>query len=352
MIFAMIDPSIRHLVRPHIPGLKPYSSARDDFDGNAAIFLDANENPFGEWNRYPDPHQRKLRAALAGLYQANIDCIAIGNGSDELIDLLIRLFCRPGRDRIMILSPTYGMYAVTATFNDVGVVDVPLADDFALPANLPDIVRSTENLKMLFVCSPNNPTGNVMDRGVLEEVMDTFPGIVVIDEAYADFSSSPSWIRKLDACPRLVVLRTLSKAWGLAGARIGIALASPAITVLLDSVKPPYNVSGPDQAIALAALVDATTYVQRRSVLLEQRDRLDAALRENPAVLQVFPSEANFLLVRVRDADGLYHRLLAAGIVVRNRDHEIPGALRISVGTPEENETLLNILDHEARIVY
>ncbi len=352
MISAMIDPYILRLVRPHIPGLKPYSSARDDFQGNAAIFLDANENPFGAWNRYPDPHQRELRAALARLYDAPVDRIAIGNGSDELIDLLIRLFCRPCRDRIMILTPTYGMYAVTAAFNDVGVVDVPLTDVFDLPKDLPEIVRYTEDLKMLFVCSPNNPTGNGMDPDVLKNVLDTFPGIVVIDEAYADFSSSPSWIRKLEACPRLVVLRTLSKAWGLAGARIGIALASPTIAALIDKVKPPYNISGPNQAIALAALDDAPAYAQRRALLLEQREKLSAALCANPAVLQVYPSEANFLLVRVRDADGLYGRLLAAGIVVRNRNHEVPGALRISVGTPEENETLLNILDNEARIVY
>jgi histidinol-phosphate aminotransferase len=205
---------------------------------------------------------------------------------------------------------------------------------------------------MLFVCSPNNPTGNGMDPDVLKNVLDTFPGIVVIDEAYADFSSSPSWIRKLEACPRLVVLRTLSKAWGLAGARIGIALASPTIAALIDKVKPPYNISCPNQAIALAALDDAPAYAQRRALLLGQREKLSAALCANPAVLQVYPSEANFLLVRVRDADGLYGRLLAAGIVVRNRNHEVPGALRISVGTPEENETLLNILDNEARIVY
>lgn len=348
----MIDPSILHLVRPHIAGLKPYSSARDDFDGNAAIFLDANENPFGEWNRYPDPHQRKLRAALARLYDAPVDRITLGNGSDELIDLLIRLFCRPGRDRIMILTPTYGMYAVTAAFNDVGIVDVPLRDDFTLPCNLPEIVRHAEDLKMLFLCSPNNPTGNVMDPAVLEEVLDTFPGIVVIDEAYAEFSSSPSWIRKLDACSRLVVLRTLSKAWGLAGARIGIALASPAITALLDKVKPPYNVSGPDQAIALAALDHMEACMQQQTVLIEQRDMLRAALVANPLVIQAFPSATNFLLVRVRDADGLYRRLLDAGIVVRNRNHEVPGALRISVGTPEENLTLITILNHEARIVY
>ena len=348
----MIDPSILHLVRPHIPGLKPYSSARDDFQGNAAIFLDANENPFGDWNRYPDPHQRKLRAALARLYDTPVDRITLGNGSDELIDLLIRLFCRPGKDRIMILTPTYGMYAVTAAFNDVGVVDVPLTDTFDLPKDLPEIVRNTKDLKMLFVCSPNNPTGNGMDPDVLENVLDTFPGIIVIDEAYADFSSSPSWIRKLDACPRLVVLRTLSKAWGLAGARVGIGLASPTIVTLIDKVKPPYNVSGPDQAIALAALDNAVDAMRQQAVLIEQRDMLRAALVANPLILRVFPSETNFLLVLVRDADGLYRRLLDAGIVVRNRNLEIPDALRISVGTPEENETLLNILDNEARIVY
>ena len=341
-----------HLVRPHVHGLKPYSSARDEFAGDAATFLDANENPFGEWNRYPDPRQRALRAALARLYDVSADRVALGNGSDELIDLLIRLFCRPGQDRIMMFTPTYGMYAVTAAFNDVGVIDVPLREDFTLPTDLPEIVQRTADLKMLFVCSPNNPTGNLMDPGILEEVLGAFTGIVVIDEAYADFSSSPSWVRHLDAYPRLVVLRTLSKAWGLAGARIGIALASPEITELLDKVKPPYNVSGPDQAVALAALHDEATYMLRRTILIEQREVLRAALQVNPEVLHVYPSEANFLLVRVRDADDLYRRLLNTGIVVRNRNHEAPGTLRISVGTPEENETLINILNHEARFVY
>jgi histidinol-phosphate aminotransferase len=342
---------LENLIRPNIRAMQPYSSARDEFQGEARVMLDANENSLGSagpdlFNRYPDPQQRAVKAELARLKAVEPAQIFLGNGSDEAIDLLVRLSCIPGQDHILILPPTYGMYEVAANLNDVRLERLPLTADFQLsPEAVQQIMAS--DAKLVFICSPNNPTGNLLHAAAVEQVLRGFRGLVVVDEAYADFAAAPSWTTRLAEFANLVVLQTFSKAWGLAGLRLGMAFASPAIIGYLNKIKPPYNVSEATQQHALAALADAPHFEQMREQLLEGRTWLLEQLRDVDIVEQLFPSDANFLLVRFRvDATAVYEYLLGKGIVVRNRTSQpgCAGTLRLTVGTPTENEQLVAAL--------
>lgn len=334
---------LKKLVRKNILTLEPYSSARAEFNSPKGILLDANENPFGTWNRYPDPCQIVLKQKLAEQNEVNTENILIGNGSDELIDLIIRIFCTPGRDKVLSCSPTYGMYKVAAAINDIEMLDVPLTKDFQLNKNPLLNALQDSDLKVVFLCSPNNPTGNCIDD--VDLVCNNFEGIVVLDEAYIDFAERPSMLAKLAEYPRLVILQTLSKAWGLAGARIGVAYADAELISYCNKTKPPYNVSALNQAAAIKALEDIAGYKKQKALLLAQRTKLKAAIETMPMIVKVYPSDANFLLIQTHDANSLYQSLLVKDIIVRNRSHEIADCIRISIGTPEENQALLRALN-------
>lgn len=326
------------LVRPNILALHPYSSARDEFTGDEGIFLDANENPFGQTNRYPDPHQRILKKALSERKNISTENIFIGNGSDEVIDLIYRVFCEPLQDKVIICPPTYGMYEVSANINNVAVINIPLTDQFEL--NLDAIL--SRQAKCIFVCSPNNPTGNRLKN--VERLLREFSGIVVVDEAYIDFCDDNSYIEKLNEYPNLIVMQTFSKAWGLAGARVGVAYANAAIIELMDKTKPPYNVSSLNQNEALTALSNSAEFERQLTVILDQRALLERELTQLPIVKQIYPSDANFLLVEVTDANAIYQYLVNREVIVRNRNSVVRNALRITVGSPEENRVLLEEL--------
>ncbi|RZJ69512.1 histidinol-phosphate transaminase [Flavobacterium sp.] len=327
------------LIRPNIAALQPYSSARDEFSGKAEIYLDANENPFGQWNRYPDPTQFSLKKKLSEVKKIPMENIFIGNGSDEIIDLLLRVFCEPKKDKILTFMPTYGMYSVCAALNDVTLLEVALDENFQIDEKRLNSILSDENLKAIFLCSPNNPTGNTLDR--IDKILENFNGIVVVDEAYIDFSDSESLLAKLEKYPNLVILQTLSKAWGLAAARIGIGFASAEIVQVLDRVKPPYNVSQLNQDAAISALDDVATFENRLKTLIVQRFWLISELEKLQIVKKVYPTQANFVLAEFTDADLVYENLLADGIIVRNRNSVVKNCLRISVGTPTENQLLI-----------
>ena len=340
---------LQKLVRQNILSLKPYSSARDEFSGEAGVFLDANENPFGDLNRYPDPHQQTLKDKLKDIKKLTSKQVFIGNGSDEVIDLLIRIFCNPSIDKIVVCPPTYGMYEVAANINDVMVLSVPLTHTFQLDTEaLQQVISQSEpnTLKLIFLCTPNNPTGNSIDN--IEWVLANFNGIVVVDEAYIDFSERTSFIEKLALYPNLVVVQTFSKAWGLAAARIGIAYASETIIALMQKVKPPYNVSSLNQEAALKALDNEHVIVHQKAHILEQRTYLETSLSQLPIVKKVFPSDANFILIEVEDADKLYEHLVIKNIVVRNRNTIIKNCLRITIGTIVENQYLIEVLKRYA----
>ncbi|MBX2928107.1 MAG: histidinol-phosphate transaminase [Saprospiraceae bacterium] len=339
-----------NLLRDNIRRLRPYSSARSEFKGAARIFLDANENPFDNGlNRYPDPLQRPLKARIAALRGIQPEQIFLGNGSDEAIDLLVRLFCEPGLDRIITLPPTYGMYEVCAGICGVEVVQIPLTAGFQ-----PDVeailAASDGRSKLLFVCSPNNPTGNAFDTALLQALLRGFPGIVVVDEAYGDFSSRPGALPLIDEYENLVVLQTFSKAWGLAGIRLGMAFAQAPLIEWFNKVKPPYNVNQLTQNAAMEALREPELFHRQLATILAERAILEQALPLLPMVEQVFPSDANFILVKTAEPNDLYRHLVSAGIIVRNRSSVIlcEGCLRITVGTPEENRQLLDVLKQYA----
>jgi histidinol-phosphate aminotransferase len=327
--------------------MTPYSSARKEFSGSANIFLDANENSFGSpigggYNRYPDPLQLAVKKRLAEIKEVAAENIFLGNGSDEAIDLLFRIFCVPGRDKAIVCPPTYGMYEVSAEINDVGLVKVPLTAEFALDVEGVKSAFSSET-NLLFICSPNNPTGNAFSTQDILSLAEAFTGIVVVDEAYSDFSAKGSLVGEIASRPNLMVLQTLSKAWGLAGLRIGMAFASPEIISLFNRAKPPYNISAIAQETALEALSKRAEVDVRIAAILTEREMLAGRLPDIDAVVEVFPSDANFILVKTVDAPGLYRHLLEDSIVVRNRDSVelCGGCLRITVGTPEENLKLV-----------
>jgi len=348
----MAEFNLDAILRNNVKKLIPYSSARSEFEGDAQIFLDANENSLGSvlnrnFHRYPDPLQKQLKKKLGTIKDIHAENIFVGNGSDEAIDLLIRAFCNPGIDNILMFPPSYGMYEVAAEINDVAINKVLLTDDYQLDV---DAIKDgiDKNTKIIFVCSPNNPTGNLLDTKSIEWLLKHFNGIIVVDEAYIDFAGTESWIKKLDQYPNIVVLQTLSKAWGLAGLRIGFAFASKEIIQVLNKIKPPYNISEATQQMALQALQYEKEAKEKTCVLIRQKERLMEELKMFGFIKKISPSDANFILVKVDDATGLYKYLLAKNIVVRNRSSQplCENSLRITVGTPEENDALLTALKH------
>ena len=338
------------IVRKNIVKLKPYSSARSEYRGDAEVFLDANENSYGSpldtnYNRYPDPLQWELKQKISKIKGVPPQNIFIGNGSDEVIDIAFRIFCNPGEDNVIICPPTYGMYKVCADINDVEVREVLLTKDFQL--NVEGILSVTdEHTKLLFICSPNNPTGNDMTRMDIELLLNNFPGIVMIDEAYINFSRQKTFIQELVEYENLLVMQTLSKAWGLAALRLGLGFASEKMIDLFNKVKPPYNVNLASQQLGIKALANITEVNARIIDILEQRSWIHDQLQQFKFVQIIYSSDANFILVKVDDADKLYQYLLLNRIIVRNRTKEplCENCLRITIGTASENETLINTL--------
>lgn len=339
--------TLKELTRPNIWALKPYSSARDEYNGAAAsVFLDANENPYNlPHNRYPDPLQRDLKAELARIKQVKAENIFLGNGSDEAIDLVFRAFCEPGVDNVVAIDPTYGMYKVCADVNNVEYRKVLLDDAFQFTADAL-LAATDEHTKLIFLCSPNNPTGNDLLRSEIEKTLAVFSGLVIIDEAYNDFSSAPSFLQQLDKYPNLVVFQTFSKAWGCAAIRLGMAFASAEIISIFNKIKYPYNVNQLTQQQALSMLQRYDEIEGWVKELIAERGRLMDAFSTLTCVKEIFPSDANFFLARVTDAGAIYNYLVAKGIIVRNRSSiSLCGnCLRVTVGTPAENKTLLEAL--------
>lgn len=341
---------LNRITRSNIKQLVAYSSARDEFSGEAKVFLDANENSLGSplmkwYNRYPDPHQVAIKQKIAFIKSINPEHIFLGNGSDECIDLLFRSFCEPGKDNVIICPPTYGMYEVSANINDIQLKKVPLLDDFQL-----DLIHLENQIdaytKIIWICSPNNPTGNSINRVDIETVLNNFNGVVVIDEAYINFSKQKSFIQELADYPNLVVLQTFSKAWGLAGLRLGMAFASQSIIEVLNKVKPPYNINQATQELALKALEEVGQVNDMIKLLVDMRDALAEVFKLMPTVEKVYPSDANFILVKISNARKVYEFLLEKGIVVRDRSQVklCDDCLRITVGTEIENTILVDAM--------
>lgn len=340
--------NINQLVRPNILKMKAYSSARDEFKGAASIFVDANENPFPNdgLNRYPDPLAMAVKREIAKIKGVDTENIFLGNGSDEVIDVLVRIFCEPRVDNIITLPPTYGMYQVSADTADVSVKTINLTPDFQ--PNVEEILRGAdEHSKILFICSPNNPTANNIESAKILNLLNAFKGIVVVDEAYIDFSAQQSCIDWIQTFPNLVVTQTFSKAWGMAGIRLGMAFGSKEVIDLMNKVKPPYNVNELTQRAALDLLKNKAAKKDTNvKEILAEREKMAAILRGYDFIDEVYPSDANFLLVKMPRPNEMYQWFLAHGIVVRNRNNVVlcEGCLRITVGTPEENKALLKVL--------
>lgn len=336
--------NIDQLIRKNIASMKPYSSARDEFNGMDGVFLDANENPYENGvNRYPDPYQSELKKELAKIKGVSSKNMVLGNGSDEVLDLLFRAFCEPKQDNVVVTSPSYGMYKVLANLNNVELKEVLLEEDFSLNADkILEVVD--ENTKMILLCSPNNPTGNVIDFEVIEKLLINTNCLVVIDEAYIDFSIKISSIEKLNKYNQLIVSQTLSKYYGMAGVRLGMCFASEEIIAILNRIKPPYNVNVLTQNKALKLLKNYDNSYKKE--VIEQRKLLSELLAEFPFVVKVYPSDANFILIKTTDANTIYNELIKKQIVVRNRTKEAlcENCLRITVGTPEENRLLITAL--------
>jgi histidinol-phosphate aminotransferase len=341
---------LNSLLRPHIAKLQPYTSARDEYTGKEGVFLDANENPFGsitelDFNRYPDPYQNALKEEISKIKQVRLTQIFLGNGSDEAIDLLYRAFCNPGKDNVILLPPTYGMYEVSANINDVEIRKVSLTEDFQLqPEKI--LAAADDNSKILFICSPNNPSANKAKREDVLFLLKNFKGLVVVDEAYIDFSDEPSFTTELDNFPNLLVMQTFSKAWGLASLRLGMAFASEEIIRILNKIKPPYNISGLTQETVLAAITNKTKVDRMIREILEERGFLQSELEKLTFIKKIHPSHANFLLVKIPNANQVYDDLIAEKVIVRNRAKVLlcEDCLRITVGTREENEKFLGAL--------
>jgi len=342
--------NIEKLVRPNIRKVKPYSSARDEFSGEAKVFLDANENSLGSpllkwYNRYPDPYQQKVKAAISQVKSVDTDRIFLGNGSDECIDLLYRCFCEPGKDNVIICPPTYGMYEVSAAINDIDIQKAPLTPGFQLDLEAIESMVNA-NTKIIWICSPNNPTGNSIHYEEIALLLNNFEGLVVVDEAYINFARQRSWLTELNEYPNLVVLQTFSKAWGLAALRLGMAFASAEIVAWLNKIKPPYNINQATQELALKALEETGQVNDMIKEIVAMRDELANVFRRMPLVEHVYPSDANFLLVKVRNATSVYEYLLEQGIVVRDRSKVqlCEGCLRITIGTEAENTVLVDAM--------
>ena len=334
------------LIRTSIKNLKPYSSARDEYSGEAMVFLDANENPFNQpYNRYPDPLQRELKAKIAKIKDCQPEQIFLGNGSDEPIDLLFRAFCEPGQDNIVTIDPTYGMYQVAAGTNDVEIRKVKLKEDYSFSVE-ELLAKANSRTKLIFLCSPNNPTANLLDKSEMLKLINSFDGLVVVDEAYIDFAPGASLLPELNQYENLVILQTFSKAWGMAGIRLGMAFASTEIIRVLNKIKYPYNINMLTQQKAMELLEQEDEKNKWVDLLISEREKLVEKLKEFPFVLKVFPSDANFLLVKMHDARGIYDFLVENGIIVRDRSKVVlcEDSLRITVGKAEENEVLINKL--------
>jgi histidinol-phosphate aminotransferase len=344
----MVIFDVNNLVRKNIKNMKSYSSARDEFtDFNTKmIFLDANENPFENGvNRYPDPQQNSVKLALAELKKVNVNQILLGNGSDEVLDLLFRAFCEPSKDNVITLPPTYGMYGVLADLNAIENREVVLNSDFQ--PNVKSILESVDaNTKIIFLCSPNNPTGNSFSNKSISELLDNFDGLIVLDEAYIDFSEKESWLTKIEKYPNLVITQTLSKAFGMAGIRVGILYASASIIAILNKIKPPYNINVLSQEKALERIKDSDKNSLEIQSILENKRELLEQLSKIKYIEKIFPSDANFVLIKVDDASKRYNQLIDFGIVIRNRTTQLlcENCLRITIGTKSENEKLINTL--------
>ena len=338
----MVD--INKLVRGNVIRLTPYSSARDEFSGKSGIFMDANENPYGNLNRYPDPYQRDLKKAISKVKGVEEEKIFLGNGSDEIIDLCFRIFCNPGIDKVLTFTPTYGMYQVSASVNDIEVIRIPLNENFQIDMNKVSPLFSDKNLKMIFICSPNNPTGNAMNYPDVEKILSNFEGIVVIDEAYIDFSEKPSFIRLIERYPNLIIMQTFSKAFGLAAARIGMAFSNRSVIQYFNKLKPPYNISTINQKAVLSKLERIEEYKTQVIKIKKERERLSSNLIKMKITEKVFPSDANFLLVKVKNADYIYKTLVNKNIITRNRSSIINNCLRITIGKKSENDKLVKAL--------
>lgn len=343
---------IERYVRGCIARLTPYSTARDEYQGELGVFLDANESPYENgYNRYPDPHQKTLKAQVAALKGVAAENIFIGNGSDEAIDVLMRVFCEPREDNVVAIAPSYGMYKVAAAINDVEMREVQLGEEFSLPVE--ELLAATdEHTKMIFLCSPNNPTGNSVPREQMLRLVEQFDGVVVVDEAYIDFADAESLKSEIAQYPNLVVLQTMSKAWAMAGLRVGLALATERVVELMSEVKYPYNINVATMAIVEELLRQPID--DKVAEIRQQRALVEAALKQSAVVKKIYPSDANFLLVKVADADAMYDFLIGKGIIVRNRNRVkgCEGCLRMTIGTPEENEALLkSISEYEKSVV-
>lgn len=341
----MID--LTRLLRKNIRELKPYSSARDEFTGEALVYLDANENPYNHpFNRYPDPLQRGLKKLVSNIKNISETRIFIGNGSDEPIDLLIRSFCEPGKDNLITIDPTYGMYQVAADINNIEVRKSGLSDEFQLnTVNLLSLIDG--NTKLIFLCSPNNPTGNCLSAHSILEIVNQFNGLVILDEAYIDFAPGKSLLPVLPDHPNLVILQTFSKAWGMAGIRMGMAFAGTEIIEVLNKIKYPYNINILSQNKAVELLLEKNDKENWVKKILSERSRMVNDLLKFPFVIKIYPSDANFLLVKMNDARGIYNFLIERGIVVRDRSKVklCEGCLRITIGSPDENNALLKVLN-------
>ena len=333
---------LEKIVRNNISKMQAYSCAREEYSKQEGVFLNANENPFGKFNRYPDPQQRALKQRLSQLKGISTEQIFIGNGSDEIIDLVFRIFCEPRKDKALIFTPTYSMYAIYAAINDVRVVKTPLTSDFQIDFDALHDSLIHDKAKLLFICSPNNPTGNNIEH--IDRVLNAFQGIVVVDEAYIDFSSTDSMVGKVKDYANLVVVQTFSKAWGLAGVRVGVAYASTEIISLLSKVKPPYNISVLNQQVVLNTLNNTTIFERQKSRIVKQRHWLERQLRTFASVKKIYPSEANFLLIEVEDASRIYQELVVQKVITRNRSSMVKNCLRITIGSEKENKVLIKSL--------
>ncbi|MFN8416014.1 MAG: histidinol-phosphate transaminase [Cytophagaceae bacterium] len=342
--------SLDKIIRDNVKKMKPYSSARDEYKGKDGVFLDANENSFGSVitksvHRYPDPLQWKVKHALSEVKNVPAENIFLGNGSDEPIDLILRAVCVPGKDAIITLPPTYGMYEVSANLNDVKIIEVPLSADYNLREEA--ILKAvTPEVKVIFICSPNNPTGNLMNRTAIQNILTQFDGIVVVDEAYIDFASEPSFTELLNKYPNLLVMQTFSKAWGLAALRLGIAYASTELIQVLNKIKPPYNINQMTQELALEAIQNVDFKNELVAQILEQRTWLEKELKQLPCIKHIVPSDANFILVKTQDGTDMYNYLVSNQVITRNRSSVLlcEGGVRITVGTPPENQLLIDLL--------
>ncbi|MAW65687.1 MAG: histidinol-phosphate transaminase [Flavobacteriales bacterium] len=342
---------LNKIIRPTIKELKPYSSARDEFTGNGEVYLDANENPFETGlNRYPDPFQKKLKNKISKIKNIPQDCIFLGNGSDEVIDLIFRVFCEPGKDEVILFPPTYGMYQVCADINNIKTKKISLTKDFEIDEiNL--FKNLNNNTKIIWICSPNNPTGNTMDPEVIKNILNSFNGIVVIDEAYIDFSDSQSWIDFLDFHPNLFIIQTLSKAWGLAGLRLGMGFASKKIISILNKIKPPYNINSLTQEKALEAVAYLEEKNEAVDIILNEKVKLIKNIKLIETVKHIYQSDTNFILVKINNATNIYKELIERSIIVRNRSNVslCEDCLRITVGNSIENKKLLDAIKEITR---